>query len=29
MKISEEPRFVEIFRMIRGFFPEVDWKLSK
>ena len=29
MKICEEPRFVEIFKMMRGIFSEVDWKLSK
>ena len=28
MKICEEPRFVEIFVMIRGFYSKVDWKLS-
>ena len=29
MKICEEPRFVEIFKMVKEFFSEVDWKLSK
>ena len=29
MKICEEPRCVEIFKVVKGFFSEVDWKLSR